>query len=459
MILVWLRLGSSDSGGAFQSGAVLAGALILLRSAGVPLDRLTGRWLRPLLIVGMIGFILTGALIVSLGNARLGWSPEWSFAAMLTVEIALTAGIVRVVDDVYGIHVASELGVLTPLLIVACLTILYGPYQALRQEDLKKRLAYSTVWHVSYVVVGISLVTLAGTTRGVVHLVHQGLMKIALFFCAGLFAEALGITKLSQMHGLGRHMPWTFAAFTVGAFGMIGLPLTAGFMSKWMLGLGALESEHPWVVGVLIASSLLNAMYFLPAVYRMWFRDPADQDASPATARDGSVAGSETSTAGPGDSSATPSEDGTPVASDSSTATSGGSTAAQPGATVVMREPASLLVPTAITAAASVFVGLAASLEFAPLQIARQVAEGVLGRCSSPSRSWSRSRCSPSWCSRECSRHSARPPCAAAPPYVPHWPRCRPGCWRCSVTASPWTSRGCCSAPASRWTPWPGPCC
>ena len=335
MILVWLRLGSSDSGGAFQSGAVLAGALILLRSAGVPLDRLTGRWLRPLLIVGVIGFIMTGALAVSLGNARLRWSPEWSFAAMLTVEIALTAGIVRVVDDVYGINVASELGVLTPLLIVACLTILYGSY--------------------------------------------QGLMKIALFFCAGLFAEALGITKLSQMHGLGRHMPWTFAAFTVGAFGMIGLPVTAGFVSKWMLGLGALESEHPWVVGVLIASSLLNAMYFLPAVYRMWFRDPADQDASPATARDGSVAGSETSTAGPGDSSATPSEDGTPVASDSSTATSGGSTAAQPGATVVMREPASLLVPTAITAAASVFVGLAASLEFAPLQIARQVAEGVLG--------------------------------------------------------------------------------
>ncbi|MEX5277082.1 proton-conducting transporter membrane subunit [Kocuria sp. CPCC 205261] len=353
MTLVWLRLGSSDSGGAFQSGAVLAGALILLRSAGVPLDRLTGRWLRPLLIVGMIGFILTGALIVSLGNARLGWSPEWSFAAMLTVEIALTAGIVRVVDDVYGIYVASELGVLTPLLIVACLTILYGCYQARRQEDLKKRLAYSTVSHVSYVVVGISLVTLAGTTRGVVHLVHQGLMKIALFFCAGLFAEALGITKLSQMHGLGQRMPWTSAAFTVGAFGMIGLPVTAGFVSKWMLGLGALESEHPWVVGVLIASSLLNAMYFLPAVYRMWFRDPADQDASPATSG-GSTA------AQPG-------------------ATSGGSTAAQPGATVVMREPASLLVPTVITAAASVFVGLAASIEFAPLQIALQVAEGVLG--------------------------------------------------------------------------------
>ncbi|WP_290655276.1 MnhB domain-containing protein [Kocuria sp.] len=91
---LWLLFaGSSDSGGAFQSGAVLAGALILLRSAGVPLDRLTVRWLRPLLIVGVIGFILTGVLAVALGNAWLGWSPEWSFAAMLTVEIALTAGI------------------------------------------------------------------------------------------------------------------------------------------------------------------------------------------------------------------------------------------------------------------------------------------------------------------------------------------------------------------------------
>ncbi len=91
---LWLLFaGSSDSGGAFQSGAVLAGALILLRSAGVPLERLTVRWLRPLLIVGVIGFILTGVLAVALGNAWLGWSPEWSFAAMLTVEIALTAGI------------------------------------------------------------------------------------------------------------------------------------------------------------------------------------------------------------------------------------------------------------------------------------------------------------------------------------------------------------------------------
>lgn len=91
---LWLLFaGSSDSGGAFQSGAVLAGVLILLRTAGVPLGRITLRWLRPLLIVGVIVFVLAGALAVMLGNAWLGWDPEWSFAAMLSVEIALTAGI------------------------------------------------------------------------------------------------------------------------------------------------------------------------------------------------------------------------------------------------------------------------------------------------------------------------------------------------------------------------------
>jgi multicomponent Na+:H+ antiporter subunit D len=99
-------------------------------------------------------------------------------------------------------------------------------------------------------------------------------MKITLFFCAGNFAESLKVRNISQMRGVGRKMPWTMAAFTAGAFGMMGVPPLAGFVSKWYLGLGGLAAGQGWVVVVLVTSGILNAMYFLPMVYLGWFKPP-----------------------------------------------------------------------------------------------------------------------------------------------------------------------------------------
>jgi multicomponent Na+:H+ antiporter subunit D len=97
-------------------------------------------------------------------------------------------------------------------------------------------------------------------------------MKITLFFAAGNYAETLGVHRISEMNGIGRRMPGTTAAFTIGALGMIGIPPIAGFVSKWYLGVGAAEAgDAAWVLPVLAASSLLNAMYFLPILYRAWF--------------------------------------------------------------------------------------------------------------------------------------------------------------------------------------------
>jgi multicomponent Na+:H+ antiporter subunit D len=173
---------------------------------------------------------------------------------------------------VYGVEFAQSLNLLLPLSILACVTIVWGSLRALRQDDLKKRLAFSTVSQVSYVALGVGLFGPVGTIGGMVHLVHQGIMKITLFFCAGNYAETLGIHRVSEMDGAGRRMPLTTVAFSIGAFGMIGVPPLAGFISKWYLGLGALEADMPWVLAVLAASSLLNAAYFLPIVYRAWFR-------------------------------------------------------------------------------------------------------------------------------------------------------------------------------------------
>jgi multicomponent Na+:H+ antiporter subunit D len=105
-----------------------------------------------------------------------------------------------------------------------------------------------------------------------VHLLHQGLMKVTLFFCAGNYAETLGVHRVDELDGAGRRMPATSVAFTLGAFGMIGVPPLAGFITKWYLGIGALNADMAWVVAVLILSSLLNAAYFLPVLHRIWFR-------------------------------------------------------------------------------------------------------------------------------------------------------------------------------------------
>jgi multicomponent Na+:H+ antiporter subunit D len=183
-------------------------------------------------------------------------------------------GIVRVVYDVYGVNFADQLGLLTGLGIAAAITIVYGSVMALFQDNLKKRLAYSTVSQVSYIALGTAIFGPIGTIGGVVHLVHQGIMKITLFFTAGNYAETLGIHKVSEMNGVGRRMPATTLAFSVAALGMIGVPPVAGFVSKWYLGLGALEAGMAaWVMPVLITSSLLNAAYFLPVLYRAWFRE------------------------------------------------------------------------------------------------------------------------------------------------------------------------------------------
>ncbi len=166
------------------------------------------------------------------------------------------------------------MGLLRPLALWAAATVVYGSLCALFQEDLKKRLAYSTVSQVSYIALGAGILGPLATLGGTVHLVHQGLMKGTLFFCAGNLAEELGIHSIRRLAGVGRRMPLTMGAFTLAAFGMIGVPPLAGFVSKWFLGTGAAAAGEPWVIAVLAASTALNAAYFLPLVYAVWFRDP-----------------------------------------------------------------------------------------------------------------------------------------------------------------------------------------
>lgn len=285
--------------------------------------------LRAIFVVLVVGIGVKAALV-----PLHGWLPQ-AMIAPVPVSALLHAvaivkvgafGLLRIVFSVFGIDVAREQGLAQGLAAVAALTIIYGSLRALSQSNLKRMLAYSTVSQVSFIALGATLGSPVAAIGGIVHLVHQGLMKITLFFAAGNLAETLGIHEIREMKGVGRRMPWTMAAFTVCAFGMIGLPPMAGFITKWTIGLGAIDGGATWAVWILIASSVLNALYFLPVLYSAWFETPP---------------------------------------------------ARWPAERVFAHGETSLvlLLPTLFTAAAALVVGLLASAPFSPLEWARLVAE------------------------------------------------------------------------------------
>lgn len=236
---------------------------------------------QPLLVT--IAVLLIGGFGVKAALFPLhGWLPR-SMVAPAPVSALLHAvavvkagafGIVRTIYEVFGIEFAHEIGLLDPLALIAGFTIIYGSVRAFQQVDLKRRLAWSTVSQVSYIALGIATFGPLATIGGLVHLVHQGLMKITLFFCAGNMAERLGVHRVDQFAGLGKRMPWTMAAFSLGALGMIGVPPLAGFVSKWYLALGAVAADKPFVLLVISLSTVINAMYFLPLLHAAWFRAP-----------------------------------------------------------------------------------------------------------------------------------------------------------------------------------------
>jgi multicomponent Na+:H+ antiporter subunit D len=239
--------------------------------------------------------IVFGLLVAGLGvKAAIiplhGWLPIAMVApapvsALLHAVAVVKAGafgIVRVMYSVYGVEYATALGVAPVLALVAGMTVIVGSLRALTQDDLKKRLAFSTVSQVSYITLGVATIGPIATLGGIVHLVHQGLMKITLFLCAGNLAERHELKRVSQLDGAGRRMPLTMAAFTIGALGMIGLPPTAGFVSKLYLGVGGMAAGQPWIVAVLVGSSVLNAAYFLPILHRAWFREAAGTETGEA---------------------------------------------------------------------------------------------------------------------------------------------------------------------------------
>jgi multicomponent Na+:H+ antiporter subunit D len=142
---------------------------------------------------------------------------------------------------------------------------------ALSKDNLKARLAYSTVSQLSYIILGVALLTPHAIEGGLIHIVNHAFAKITLFFCAGAIYIAAHKKDISEMGGLGRTMPFTFGAFAVASLSMIGVPPVAGFVSKWYLLVGSMEAHQVGILLILIASTVLNVGYFAPVTYKAFF--------------------------------------------------------------------------------------------------------------------------------------------------------------------------------------------
>jgi len=197
-------------------------------------------------------------------------------SALLHAVAVVKAGvftIVKVIVYVFGMGASAADFSWLPY--VAGFTVLAASVVALRADNLKRRLAYSTISQLSYVVLAMAILAPISIVGAALHIVAHAFGKITLFFAAGAIYTAAHKTEVSQLDGIGRRMPWTLTAFAIGALSMIGLPPTGGMVSKWYMVSGAFQAEHWLALAVIIASTLLNAGYFVPIVYRAFLREPA----------------------------------------------------------------------------------------------------------------------------------------------------------------------------------------
>lgn len=257
MVLTYLHAGTLDFSPSIHQGIIPNG----------------GFWVSLCYWLFVLGF--AKAAIMPLHN----WLPSAMVAptpvsALLHAVAVVKAGvfsIARVMLSVFGLQLleASHLGIWTAYFV--SITIILASVIALTKDDLKERLAYSTISQLSYIVLGVSLLSAMGITGGIFHIVAHAFGKITLFFSAGAIYVAHHRKKISELGGIGYQMPFTMGAFALATLSMIGVPPVGGFVSKWFLVHGAMEIGDMGIVVVLLLSALLNAGYFAPIPLKAFF--------------------------------------------------------------------------------------------------------------------------------------------------------------------------------------------
>lgn len=201
-------------------------------------------------------------------------------SALLHAVAVVNTGVfcvLRVIFHIFGVELMKTLNLGAMTALIASFTIVVASIYAFTRDDLKARLAYSTISQLSYIVLGGALLTSSGMAGGIIHIANHAFSKITLFFCAGSIYVASHKTHISQLDGIGKQMPWTMAAFAIGALSIIGIPPLAGSVTKSYLASGSIVAYGLPIKYVLWVSLLLNAGYFLPIVYKAFFKAPTQE--------------------------------------------------------------------------------------------------------------------------------------------------------------------------------------
>ena len=261
IIWTWHATGTLD----FKAGGILDG-------------KMTGAAVSLLLFLYMYGIGKAALMPIHrwLPAAMVAPTPVSALLHAVAVVKAGVFTVVKVIVYIFGYEFLANSLATNWLVYVAGFTIIAASVVALRQDNLKRRLAYSTISQLSYVIMAAAILAPLSVMGAILHIAAHAVGKITLFFAAGSIYTAAHITKVSQLNGIGRKMPWTMGSFTVAALSMIGVPPTAGFMSKWYILMGAIQAEHLFAIGVIVLSTLLNAGYFMPIVYKAFFKEADD---------------------------------------------------------------------------------------------------------------------------------------------------------------------------------------
>jgi multicomponent Na+:H+ antiporter subunit D len=211
-----------------------------------------------------------------LPNAMVAPTPVSALLHAVAVVKVGVFCVIRVFTGVFGIELLEKLDIAVVVSWIAAFTVITSSLIALSQDNLKRRLAFSTIGQLSYIILGVSLLSGFGVTGSILHVAMHAFGKITLFFCAGAIYVAMHKKYVSELVGIGRKMPITMTAFAIGSLSVIGLPFTGGLVSKWYLVMGTAQSDQIALLVIFLISSILNACYFLPIVYRAFFCRPEE---------------------------------------------------------------------------------------------------------------------------------------------------------------------------------------